>query len=614
MASHQDYSDAAHALQVLTLPSVATDAMQTVFGMAPHAWQEQAISHIIALAKADSGAPLLLVRPTGGGKSAVRDTVGVILAGVTLTICPLLSLAADQTDKISNRASQEYGNVLSFHLDEIRDRQEQVAVATTVSNLSSSTTQTVFLFASPQAFVNNPTWRKLLDSIIRQKLLRFVAVDEIHLFVHFARSFRQEFAWLKPYLFSKLQARGSSARTSVPVLFMTATCNESIMKSVELLSGLTFHVSNIFWPPPSGMRHRNVLFDICYSSRPLGIIQPRLKLLISTNENSKFIIYSNRRVKIEAIHSKLSLWLDTHNLHMVDTISLVGTLTAEQKALHIKTFVNSGVDSDFHPRILSATSGAANAGIDSDKVFGVFRVDFPPNMVDMKQEGGRAGRRPDQGIVQDFYCVMISLEGFLHLFLRILNPSEANGDTHYRKQQLDDLLYTLSFLVLPPGCFHVFFERQFSSPFWSGPIRPDPCGDRCSYCNGTYAGTFPSIVRRGVVAVFFALFVVGPSVILDVRRIQTVIDSIKALPSSARLIFGTNSAKSPAPILIKKLLLLLIAAGILECEHVAITSNDNADSNEYDLALGLATTGPDGTILCLNVDSFWLRLPVLTVS
>jgi superfamily II DNA helicase RecQ len=70
--------------------------MQSVFGLEPHPWQEQAISHIIALAKDDSCAPLLLVCPTGGGKSAVRDTVGVILAGIVLTISPLLlSLAAD---------------------------------------------------------------------------------------------------------------------------------------------------------------------------------------------------------------------------------------------------------------------------------------------------------------------------------------------------------------------------------------------------------------------------------------------------------------------------------------------------------------------------------------
>jgi hypothetical protein len=128
-------------------------------------------------------------------------------------------------------------------------------------------------------------------------------------------------------------------------------------------------------------------------------------------------------VKIKGIHLKLSLWLNCNNFHSFDTVLLVGRLTPEQKAHHIKAFVKSAVNSAFYPRILSVTSGAANAGIDSAQVFEVFCVHFPPNMVDMKHEGGCAGRQPEGLIIEDFYCVtMISLEGFLHLFLCILNP------------------------------------------------------------------------------------------------------------------------------------------------------------------------------------------------
>jgi superfamily II DNA helicase RecQ len=63
--------------------------------------------------------------PLGGGKSAIRDTVGVILAGVSLTISTLLSLAADQTNKIVMRASQAFDNVVSFLFAEIKDKTEQ---------------------------------------------------------------------------------------------------------------------------------------------------------------------------------------------------------------------------------------------------------------------------------------------------------------------------------------------------------------------------------------------------------------------------------------------------------------------------------------------------------
>ena len=84
-----------------TSTTVVEEAMQSVFGMSPHDWQENTIHHIITLAKDNSCAPLLLVWPTGGGKLAVRDTVGVILAGVVLTISPLLSLAIPRVWKCS---------------------------------------------------------------------------------------------------------------------------------------------------------------------------------------------------------------------------------------------------------------------------------------------------------------------------------------------------------------------------------------------------------------------------------------------------------------------------------------------------------------------------------
>jgi hypothetical protein len=173
---------------------------------------------------------------------------------------------------------------------------------------------------------------------------------------------------------------------------------------------------------------------------------------------------------------------------------------------------------------------------------------------------------------------MISLEGFLHLFLRRCNPKESVHDSTYHEQQLEDLLWTLRFLVLSPGCFHDYFEQEFSSPYWSGPLLADPCGDHCSFCDGTYAYMFPDISCRGVVSVFFGLFILGPCVILDICRIETVIKAIKAMQHSGRLIFGTNLDKPPAPIMVKKLLLMLIAPGILECQHVLVTPNCDAPS------------------------------------
>jgi hypothetical protein len=62
---------------------------------------------------------------------------------------------------------------------------------------------------------------------------------------------------------------------------------------------------------------------------------------------------------------------------------------------------------------------------------------------------------------------------------------------------------------------------------------------------------------------------------------------------------------------VEKLLLMLIAAGILKCQHISITSNTDGALDEYGLALGLATKGPDGMALALHNDSFWWHLSLI---
>ena len=64
--------------------------MEEVFDTTPYLWQQQVIAHLCCMPIPDSGvqsAPVLLVRPTGGGKSSVRDVYDL-----SLTITPLLSL------------------------------------------------------------------------------------------------------------------------------------------------------------------------------------------------------------------------------------------------------------------------------------------------------------------------------------------------------------------------------------------------------------------------------------------------------------------------------------------------------------------------------------------
>jgi hypothetical protein len=126
-------------------------AMHDVFGRIPYEWQLEIISHLSMMKKIGTfirpGA-VLLIWPTGGGKSFVRDVYSVMCAGVLLTITPLPSLGADKTEKIQKNASRNGGPVHLFHLDKLRCPQAQRLLSEHILSLSVDTHTTIFIFSS----------------------------------------------------------------------------------------------------------------------------------------------------------------------------------------------------------------------------------------------------------------------------------------------------------------------------------------------------------------------------------------------------------------------------------------------------------------------------------
>ena len=99
-----------------------------------------------------------------------------------------------------------------------------------------------------------------------------------------------------------------------------------------------------------------------------------------------------------------------------DVLTLVGTPTREQKAEKINCFINGIPGVECNPNILCATSGVGNAEIDSSEIRAVYRVDFPPSIIDMSQELERAGRNDDATPDGYSYHVEMHIESFLYIY------------------------------------------------------------------------------------------------------------------------------------------------------------------------------------------------------
>jgi hypothetical protein len=610
-----------------------TVAMSDVMQRTPYLFQLLVRRHLARMSHVKHPQPmsaLLMVQPTSAGKSSVRDTHCLILGGFTLTIVPLLSLGTDQSRKMSRFSKKETGLIHAFNLDDYKTKAAQTRLVTFLSGFKMKTQQSILLFASPQTITNSKVYQELIDHIIRQRLLRLVCCDEIQLFVRFGSSgFRKEFDSLRVSLFNKLrihqyrQSKQPVRQTIVPVLFMTATCTYEQVVELEELTGisLSHDKHSIFWPAAAEMYDPKVKIDVRYSETPTTIFKTLIGPILKTDRCQKFIWYSNNRFVNERDTANLSMWLDMNPDIKADVVPLTGSYLKEQKMWHILQFCkdnrnNSAVidsceetNRPFNPQLLTATSGAGNAGIDNDDIMGVGRGEVPPDPQDASQEKGRAGRQ--LGSKDGWYFLALSLESYLSLRRLYERSRKQEG---LKPRIFDYLIKQLTkaclIFLLPQSCLHVRLAVDAANPFDPHPRLPFvmECGDRCSFCLGLYKKILPRLLRVGVVHVLMDIFLhqrnKNPVLFLDETKDtkeQSLVNAIRDYKdgdgSDSKLLILKSKSKGPMrSIDIKKMLFMLITADIIGTQpkwsvnekkedvlqlHAILVSDNNRNLNLY---------------------------------
>ena len=172
-----------HSALKLRLFHLFDQTVTDTFHLTAHSWQCAIGANILEASELKKPMRLLCVRPTGGGKSLVFNVLASLLKGVTLCICPLLSLGADQTKK-------------------------------TLAIVNRPSPPRVIIYMSPQS-LSSKKGKTLIPFLIRHGLIRLVVIDEIHLVPSFGNTFRNEFNDLPQSLFQHIKCL---------MLFLTATC------------------------------------------------------------------------------------------------------------------------------------------------------------------------------------------------------------------------------------------------------------------------------------------------------------------------------------------------------------------------------------------------------
>lgn len=190
-----------------------------------------------------------------------------------LSLAPtLLSLSKDQTTNLEQKTLAH--KLTCIHLDEYCSP-PQVRVVTELLQALSDSDASVALFASLQ--ILGITYCCLLDMFIKEGMISMVCIDEVHRFVEFGHHFHAEFLHLQHLIFRPLHhcqqppsiASCSGvddvppARTTVPLLFMTAAVDTILLQQIENITGYVFQPANLFWPDVTNMQqhHRQ---PMCY--------------------------------------------------------------------------------------------------------------------------------------------------------------------------------------------------------------------------------------------------------------------------------------------------------------------------------------------------------------
>ncbi len=294
---------------------------------------------------AAAGKDVLLVMPTGAGKSLCYQLPGLARGGTTLVVSPLIALMEDQVAQLTRRG---------FAADRIhsgRQRIESRAVCRAYLDGALD-----FLFIAPER-LKVPGFPEMLA----RRKPTLVAIDEAHCISQWGHDFRPDYRMLGERL---------PLLRPAPVIALTATATPAVQDDIvtELRLGSPERFIH-------GFRRTNIAVEVV--ERSPGDRADVVKRLLDEPARRPAIVYAPTRSESEQLAALLSGAIRAEAYH--------AGLPASVRDKVQRAFIDGKLD------VVIATI-AFGMGIDKANVRTVIHTALPASIEGYYQEIGRAGR------------------------------------------------------------------------------------------------------------------------------------------------------------------------------------------------------------------------------